>query len=176
MILTKHRIEEEVASGEITIDPFRPDQLNPNSYNYRLGHRIAWSDSPVEGHAGWHRSEIPPAGMVLRPGVIYLAVTEEVIGSRSYAMTLLGRSSIARLGLFLTVTADFGHSGSVCRWTLELKVVQPLRIYKGMLIGQVAFWACQGPVSPYTGRYHRDECVTLNRDESLIAPRNITNP
>ena len=173
MILTKRRIEEDVARGEITIEPFRPEQLNPNSYNYRLGHRIAWSNNPGEGHAGWHRGEIPDSGMVLRPGILYLAVTEEVIGSRSHAMTLLGRSSIAQLGLFLTVTADFGHCGSVCRWTLELKAIQPLRIYKGMIIGQVAFWACYGLVSAYRGRYHKDECVTLSRDESLILSQKV---
>jgi dCTP deaminase len=168
MILTKQRIKEEVASGEITLEPFRPEQLNPNSYNYRLGHRIAVSDNPSAGHAAWHRTEIPARGMLLTPGVVYLSVTEEVIGSRRYAMTLIGRSSLARLGLFLTITSDLGHVGSACRWTLELTVVQPLRVYPSMQIGQVAFWICDGPVHVYEGRYQRDTCVNTSRDESLI--------
>jgi dCTP deaminase len=170
MILTKRRIEEEVASGEITLEPFRAEQLNPNSYNYRLGHRIAASENPGGAHAAWHRAEIPGSGITLQPGMVYLSVTEEVIGSRRYAMTLIGRSSLARLGLFLTITADLGHVGSACRWTLELTVVQPLRVYPGMQIGQVAFWGCQGPVRVYEGRYHRDTCVSTSRDESLIKP------
>ena len=53
---------------------------------------------------------------------------------------LLGRSSIGRLGIFLNVTADLGHIGSCSHWTLEITVVQPVRIYPGTKIGQVSFW------------------------------------
>jgi dCTP deaminase len=31
--------------------------------------------------------------------------------------------------------------------------VQPVRIFRGMLIGQVTFWCVEGEISLYTGRY-----------------------
>ena len=37
MILTGPAIAGEHHSGRITIDPFTPDLVNPNSVNYRLG-------------------------------------------------------------------------------------------------------------------------------------------
>lgn len=37
MILTGSQIIEEVKHGNIMIEPFSEKQVNPNSYNYRLG-------------------------------------------------------------------------------------------------------------------------------------------
>ena len=37
MILTGQQIIKEVRSGGIVISPFSEEQVNPNSYNYRLG-------------------------------------------------------------------------------------------------------------------------------------------
>ena len=37
MILTGNKIREEVKNKNIIIEPFSEDQINPNSYNYRLG-------------------------------------------------------------------------------------------------------------------------------------------
>jgi dCTP deaminase len=169
MILTGSKIEQEVRNGNVTLIPFDEKQLNPNSYNYRLGRSIAWSSAPE--HGNWTETDIPNTGLVLSPGRIYLAATLEIIGSRQYAVTLLGRSSVARLGLFLTATSDLGHVGSSCRWTLELKVVQPLRIYAEMRIGQVSFWCCQGGIEAYRGRYHLDDGIVMSRDPSLTSPQ-----
>jgi dCTP deaminase len=172
VILTRQRIEEEIERGDIIIDPFRRDQLNPNSYNYRLGCTIALKKCVNEAETApeWHGVEIGAAGVVLDPGVLYLGTTEEILGSRRYVITLLGRSSLGRLGLFLNVTADLGHTGSASRWTLELKVVQRLRVYPGMRVGQVAFWSNCGNAEFYRGRYHRDLEWAGNRDSSLTTP------
>ena len=83
-------------------------------------------------------------GYVLKPHKLYLGNTIETIGSDKYVTQLIGRSSIGRLGLFLQVTAPLGHVGSRHKWTLELKCVQPLRVYPGMKIGQVTFWVMDG--------------------------------
>ena len=58
--------------------------------------------------------------------------------------SLIGRSSVGRLGLFLQITADLGHLGKAHCWTLELKVVQSLIVYPHMKIGQVSFWQVTG--------------------------------
>jgi dCTP deaminase len=100
-----------------------------------------------------------------------LGATAELIGSGDYVVTLLGKSSIGRLGIFLNITADLGHVGCHSRWTLEITVVQPVRLYPGICIGQVAFWR---PATPprrrYRGRYLHDVQPQRNRDAALLAP------
>lgn len=156
MILTGPAIREAVTSGTITIDPFEPRLLNPNSYNYRLGAQLeeltSWpADSTVPART--RTIDLPDDGFVLRPGTVYLGTTVETIGSAAFVTSLIGRSSLGRLGCFLQISADLGQLGAVHRWTLEITVVQPLRIYPGMRVGQVSFWQPSGSRSPYHGHY-----------------------
>lgn len=147
MILTGAAIEEENAKGAISIAPFDPNLLNPNSYNYRLGEELlAMEAGELDIHSQPATTQIiiPEEGYVLQPSTIYLGHTYESIGSSEYVPSLIGRSSLGRLGLFLQITADLGHIGTGHKWTLELKVVQPLRVYPGMRIGQVSFWQAEG--------------------------------
>jgi dCTP deaminase len=147
LILTGSEITQEVAKGNITLQPFRKDLLNPNSYNYRLGdHLLTLEDSVLDARRKptTRRIDLPATGYVLRPGRIYLGYTFEIIGSTAFVPSLIGRSSLGRLGLFLQITADLGHVGTRHKWTLELTVVQPLKVYPGMRIGQVSFWQPEG--------------------------------
>ncbi|WP_416975821.1 dCTP deaminase domain-containing protein [Streptomyces sp. 4F14] len=156
MILTGTAIAEAVQRGEITISPFDEAMVNPNSYNYRLGSTLkvpavdivdARRDTPCEEIA------IPEDGYVLQPRTVYLGATAETIGSGVYVPSLIGRSSLGRLGLFLQISADLGQLGACHSWTLEMVAVQPLRVYSGMRIGQVSFWAHEGHRQPYQGYY-----------------------
>ncbi|MFF0491683.1 hypothetical protein ACFYTQ_21870 [Nocardia sp. NPDC004068] len=159
MILTSDAIRRSVASGEITIQPFDEALLNPNSYNYRLGRYLKIPPvTPLDplSSTEWLETEIPEDGVVLEPGRIYLGHTHEEIGSRTFVTSLIGRSSIGRLGLFLQISADLGHQGAIHSWTLELMAVQPIRVYAGMRIGQVSFWVATGQVREYRGRYGSD--------------------
>lgn len=170
MILTGNAIRREREAGTILIDPFDPASLNPNSYNFRLGDRaVAITAGAADGD---HREDmvIPPEGFVLQANVLYLAHTHETLGSQRFAMTLLGRSSLGRLGLFLNITADLGHVGSASQWTLELSVVQPLRVYPFMRVGQIAFWATEGPLVNYCGRYSDQIGPVLCQDIVLLRP------
>src|SRR5208282_4842071 len=137
MILTGPAIKSAVKRGDVALEPFDETDLNPNSYNYHLAYSVL-----VLGHGGKlsRKVSLPAGGYVLKPGKVYLGATLERIGSDRYVTLLLGRSSIGRLGIFLNVTADLGHIGSCSHWTLELTVVQPVRIYPKMKIGQVSFW------------------------------------
>ena len=96
---------------------------------------------------------IGPDGYVLYPDKIYLGHTMEVMGSDHYVPMVKGRSSTARLGLFIHVTADIIDIGSHNQWTLQLHAVHPLRVYPGMLIGQVTFWTVFGEIELYNGKY-----------------------
>jgi dCTP deaminase len=146
MLLTGPAITAAVRRGDITLDPFDIDQVNPNSYNYRLGWTIKKAQYSGTGAVAFVEERIDADGLVLEPHVVYLAATAEVVGSKKYAMSLIGRSSMGRLGLFLQVSANLGHTGSVHNWTLELVAAHPVRIYPGMVIGQLTFWNNCGTV------------------------------
>ena len=156
MILTGPEITHRVTNREITIDPFDPSCVSPNSYDFHLSADICWYtgeilDCRIENP--FERSTIPAEGMVLQPNRIYLVSTAETMGSKHFVPIIRARSSIARLGLFVHVTADLIDIGSINRWTLQLHAVQPVRVYPGMRVGQVTFWRPLGEVELYDGKY-----------------------
>jgi dCTP deaminase len=156
MILTGPEIIRQHGLGAIRIDPFNLDQVNPNSYNFRLGRTVKVYKNDVLDPKIRQTTvsiEIPDEGLVLDSARIYLAHTEEVMGSDRFVPIIHGRSSTARMGLFVHITADLIDIGSYNQWTLQLHAVQPVRIFRGMLIGQVTFWCVQGEISLYAGRY-----------------------
>jgi dCTP deaminase len=156
MILTGPEIERQRALGRIQIDPFAVDQINPNSYNFRLGNTISTYVNDVldpRVRQDVVTEEISSAGILLSPKKIYLGHTLEVMGSDFFVPIIRGRSSTARMGLFVHVTADLIDIGSHNQWTLQLHAVQPLRIFPGMLIGQVTFWCVEGEITLYKGKY-----------------------
>lgn len=165
MILTGPAINTAVKNGRVVLKPFDAANLNPNSYNYHLGDTLLILRSDAQRS---RRIKLQADGFVLQPGHIYLGTTQEIIGSDFFVTLLLGRSSVGRLGIFLNVTADLGHIGSCSRWTLEITVIQPVRIYPKMKIGQVSFWVTdhRTPVR-YKGRYHNDAKPVPNRDNRL---------
>jgi dCTP deaminase len=160
MILSGQAITEEVSNKNIKIDPFNIEQLNPNSYNYRIDDKIKYFDTEKKSFV---ETLIPKEGMILAPQKLYLANTFEIIGSEKYVVSLIGRSSVGRLGLFVQISADLGNLGSPHKWTLELTCVQQLIIYPYMKIGQVSFWVPTGNINLYNGEYNKynipKECI-----------------
>ncbi|MCK6599129.1 MAG: hypothetical protein L6Q37_12250 [Bdellovibrionaceae bacterium] len=169
MILTKKKIIEEIADGNISIDPFILENVNPNSYNYRLGSTLKVGmqkdDSTI-----FETVFIPKTGYVLQPGILYLGTTLEKIGSNKFSMSLIGRSSLGRLGLFLQISANLGHTGSNHCWTLEMYCCKPIRIYPEMKIGQVSFWVNQGIQGIYSKYYAKSN---LPLESNLFLPTDI---
>jgi dCTP deaminase len=159
MILTGSAITDAVARGDIVIDPFDPARVNPNSYNYRLGPEVYQVRSSGDPERGAERERMTPTDgrFLLRKGRFYLGHTMERIGSTRYVTSLIGRSSVGRLGLFVQLSADLGHCGAVHRWTLELLPALDIYVYPGQIIGQVSFWATTGAVLPYQGWYGRHD-------------------
>jgi len=153
MILTGNKIIDEVQKGNIIIEPFLKSNVNPNSYNYRLGNVIKEPVSLKNKKVTFKKIIIPKTGFVIKPYKMYLATTYEIIGSIKYAMSLIGRSSMGRYGLFLQCSANLGHTYSMHKWTLEIVSVIPIKLYPGMIIGQVSFWKNYGYVNKYSGKY-----------------------
>ena len=149
MILSDKRILEEVEKENILIEPFRPDCLGSNSYDVHLGKYIAtYKDRILDAkrHNQIDVIIIPDEGMILYPDMLYLGVTEEYTETHAHVPFLEGKSSVGRLGIDIHATAGKGDVGYCNTWTLEISVRQPVRIYSGMPIGQLIYFAIEGTV------------------------------
>lgn len=162
--------------GDIKINPWNPEQLNPTSYDLTLGDEVAVYTDWVETYSrdctdGRHfepkdnkRSVLdvkkepevekfkidPKIGWVLKPGIGYLMHTREQIRTDAYVPILDGKSSIGRLFLQVHATAGYGDPGFDGQYTLEVIVQHPLRVFTGMRICQIRFHTLEGEVEkPY---------------------------
>lgn len=156
MILTGNAIDECVRNGEIIIEPYHIQNLNPNSYNFHLGEFVMVYKNTILDPKQPQPTEIvsiPDEGLVLYPNRLYLGYIIERMGSKKYVPIINGRSSTGRLGLFVHITAGLIDIGSINNWTLMMHAVQPVRIYKGMPIGHVTFWKTYGEIKLYDGKY-----------------------
>jgi len=156
MILTGPKIQKEVLNNNIVIEPFDPSQLNPNSYDFRLGSKLKVYKNlelDTKNKNETETIELTSSGIILYPNKLYLGHTIEKIGSNKYVPIIRGKSSTGRLGLFVHITADLIDIGYIGRFTLMLHAVQPLRVFQGMKIGQVTFWKVFGDIKLYNGKY-----------------------
>lgn len=152
MILTDKKILEQIARKEIVIEPFRPECLGTNSYDVHLGKYLAVYRERVldaRKHNQIDMLEIPEEGFVLQAGTLYLGVTEEYTETHNAVPFLEGKSSIGRLGIDIHATAGKGDVGFSNTWTLEISVVQPVRVYAGMPIGQLIYFNIDGDIENY---------------------------
>ena len=146
----------EITKNKITIRPFNTSRVNPNSYNVELGNYLKVYEEDVLDSKKELKTkviDIPDEGVVLQPNKVYLGFTKEVVGSDYFVPTITGRSSSGRLGLFVQITSDLVDIGFKGNLTFQLHVVQPLKIYKGMKIGQIMFWKPKGKIKLYNGKY-----------------------
>jgi dCTP deaminase len=163
MMLGDGVIRAMIAAGHIKIEPFNEQSLGSNSYDVHLAPRMKrykrqqsafYNPLPLDCRKDNPTEEIiiPDEGYVLRPGRLYLACTVEYTESLRHVPVINGKSSLGRLGLMVHVTAGFGDVGFCGHWTLELAVIEPLRIYAGMKIAQLAWHAVAGAVTPYSAK------------------------
>ena len=161
MILSGAEIERRLG-GDISIDDFDPQRLNPNSYNLALHNELMVYEEVVLDMAKPNRVrriEIPEEGLVLSPNQLYLGRTAEKTTTHNLVPQIEGRSSVGRLGLFVHVTAGFGDVGFSGYWTLEMFAVQPVRIYPGVPICQIFYHELTGEISEYSSKYQHNRDI-----------------
>ena len=160
LLLSDVDIRQRLGDGRIGLDPFDDGLIQPASVDVRLGtgFRVFESHShavidPAVRQEGLTRLVEASDGFILHPGEFVLECTlERVTLDCDVAARLEGKSSLGRLGLLTHATAGFidpGFSGHV---TLELSNVAnlPIKLYPGMKIGQLCFFAMSSPVArPY---------------------------
>jgi len=166
VILTGAEIRREVQAGRIYIDDFDVSRLEPNSYGFRLAQDVLWYEDDVLDCRKPPRvvtGRLSSEGFTLEPNRFYLCSTMEAMGSPHYAATLYACRSVSTLGIWIQFSAPLGHSGAVFRWTLEMAVAHPVRVYPGMTIGKLAFWSMQGDGALYHGRYSGSSSTVASR-------------
>jgi dCTP deaminase len=152
MILSDKRILEEIDKGTILIEPYDRNCLGTNSYDVHLGKWLAAYDDrelDAKKHNKISHFEIPEEGFVLQPNTLYLGVTEEYTETHAHVPFLEGKSSTGRLGIDIHATAGKGDVGFCNTWTLEISATQPVRIYRGMPIGQLIYFVVEGDIETF---------------------------
>ena len=170
MILTGPQIIKERALGRLHIDPFSPSSIQPNGYDFHLDPQLRRFDAELDFAQAPQGHEIsidPEHGYLLEPHHLYLGLTSETFNAPHHALWIFGDRSLGSLGVWVQVSAPLGHVGSKIRWTLEIKVIRPVRIYAGMTFGKVCFLTNKGLIKPYgdadfplSGKYLRNELVS----------------
>ncbi len=151
MILSGDEIRERIGT-DIVLDPFDPAQLNANSYDLLLHDELLVYEEvvlDVKQANRYRRIHIPPTGLILSPSQLYLGRSVERTETHNLVPMLEGRSSLARLGLFVHVSSGFGDVGFRGYWTLEMFAVQPIRIYPGIRICQILYHEVSGGTHEY---------------------------
>lgn len=166
MLLSDKRIVEELATGNIVIEPYERRQLGTNSYDVRLGEwyyvpnrnltqvnffdeasaKAFWGE-PIKAESGY---------IVVREGDTILAHTQEVVGGRNgYTTSMRARSSIGRSALSVCKCAGMGDVGFISKWTMEISnhsqtaIVLPV----GCRIAQICFYEVGETLEEYRGKY-----------------------
>ena len=160
MILSGLEICQEIDRGNIVIAPFDAKRVNPNSYNLRLHNELMVYTDPVLDMKKPNSTVsliIPPEGMLLQPGKLYLGRTVEYTKTNGFVPMLEGRSSLGRLGVSIHATAGFGDVGFAGYWTLEIHCVQPVHIYPYAEVCQIYYHTIQGNYENYgDGKYNNN--------------------
>lgn len=149
MILSDLSILEAMEKDSILIRPFLREHLGSNSYDVHLGKWLATYNNHIldaKIHNEITYFEIPEEGYVLYPHIFYLGATEEYTETHEHVPFLEGKSSTGRLGIDIHATAGKGDVGFKGHWTLEISVKQPVKIYKGMPVGQLIYFPVDGEI------------------------------
>lgn len=148
MILTFQDLLDALNQGDIVINPIAPGAIGTNSIDVRLSKFMCIYEPELEGNlevidaakpCNVRYFEIPENGIVLEPGEIYLGSTMEYTETHKHVPVLEGKSGVGRLGINIHATAGFGDLGYCGHWTLEIFVIQRVRVYAGMPIGQISY-------------------------------------
>lgn len=188
MYLSDKDIKNAVQKGEIVIQGFDEERLQPASYDILLGNKFLMSNTestvaidPVNKiFPETKEIIIPDSGVfVLHPGISILGTSVDYFGSDKYLIHLSGKSSLARLGLIIHNTAGIINPGHFLNITFELCNLNrlPIILRPQMRIGQILFSELSSsPKKDYksTGRYHNRDWqhfVDPKEEEGKVAAR-----
>ena len=140
MILGKEEILNEIKRGNLKIEPFNANNIKGSSIDLTLDNKFRIFYRDIEGDDYRKYSRLTNKNEItLEPGDFILGITKEKITLKNLCGWLQGRSTYARIGLGIHVTANFIHPGVSNRQVLEIKNLNnyKMRIKAGMKICQL---------------------------------------
>ncbi len=182
MYLSDIDIKQALQLGDIVIKDFDERRLQPASYDILLGfdfmvfkrHEMSVIDPkhPAEDYMAKIRLKSEKDFFILHPNEFALAVTHDYFGvGPKYCCNIMGKSSLARLGLIIHTTAGFVDPGNELNATLELYNTNsmPIKLYPKMKIAQIAFCSLKTPAQkPYGhadlgSKYYKNTTVEASK-------------
>jgi dCTP deaminase len=162
MILSGEQIREYIRQGRILIDPFDERLIGPSQIDLRLGSKFRIFKAtnlvdPFDKNSIEENTELVDTKgkpFVIRPSQLILGITlEKVAVPNDLVASIEGRSSIARMGVFIHISSGHVNPGSGSRGpipvTLEILNMNPasVKLYPGMRICQLLFYTMDRAVS-----------------------------
>ena len=161
-VLSDCDIRTALEAGEVRIDPYDPEDLQPSSVDLHLDRRFRVFRNNRYPYIDPRTQQPDLTEMVsveddepfiLHPGEFVLGQTHEWVELPDDLVARLeGKSSLGRLGLLIHSTAGYVDPGWKGNLTLELSNVAnlPIALYHAMRIGQISFFKMSSPVErPY---------------------------
>lgn len=174
-VLGSHDIMRAMTDGHLTITGYNVAQLQPASYDVRLGDEFLVPnegftkiDPFLENTAIYSRRRSAKQFLLPSMGFVLAATEERFNIGPSMVGRIEGKSSLGRLGLIVHVTAGFIDPGFEGIITLELHNVSrsDIILTPGMLIAQVSFAWLATPLAHadlYKGKYQHDSGPQASR-------------
>lgn len=160
-ILSDNAIRHLVETGELLIEPFYEDALQPASYDLRLGRRALISPKGEERGRAVDLDKEKDQMLSILPGQYVAILTDEKLRLPNYICARFGlKSNLARKGLmsFGGIQVDPGFEG---RLAISLFNVGPeiIQIKQSPPAFTIEFNKLEEPVAkPYSGEYqHQDD-------------------
>lgn len=157
MLYSDQDILHAVAQEKIIIKPFDLKSLQPASYDLHLGDDFYYYHQRPDLESRMLR--VQSDSFVLYPLSFALGTTEEWLEiPAEIAAKLEGKSSLARLGLFIHITAGFIDPGFKGKLTIEMFNAAPVprTLKRNMAIAQVAFQQLVTPARNPYGSFNLD--------------------
>lgn len=174
MLLGNEAIKSALESGAIYCDP-APEQIEGTHIDVRIGPDYWVADERIKesplviggpdaepayfGSYTLHTAGETQGYIVLPPLTLVLAHTIEYIGPTVADLepVMSGRSTLARWGVQVHLSAGWGDPGFCGRWTLELINFRkrPVWLPVGSRVASVGFFGVAGCSTLYTREYNR---------------------
>jgi dCTP deaminase len=164
--LTRDEILKAIEAGEIAVEPYEPRNVGPGSIDLRLSPHFKVFKKPREvvviddnvDYRQFTETVTAPGGMLLMPGESVLGWTlEKITIADNLCGWLEGRSTFARLGLMVHISASFMQPGLDNHQCLEMTNFSPnpMSVMPGTRICQFIFQRTIGSAH-YLGKF-RDQ-------------------
>ncbi len=166
-VLTQSALLKEIKAKRIKINPFNPNQVGPGSIDFHLDKAFRIFKQAKELFHVKDKIDYQSVSetidvddyLTLLPGQSAHGITIESLSlPNNICGWIQGRSTLARVGLMVHITANFIHPGTTGKQVLEMtnSGPMPLAIHPGISICQIILEDTRGKAQ-YKGTFHNQQ-------------------